>query len=237
MSFNLRRAEDTTPDTPSEMPGIISATAINKLSMIFARAVDESWTPADVKAACRQVSLLSYQSSIDAAGKYGAGTCSDPEDFAHNCPWNDWTPPSKSRLRFLEAAAARSSETVSERRSRRVRVHITASENVNSPAVIAFVTREVNNEGTLVLIFRRGAEILGYPLILQKITMLSDPADRRIITLRVATPDGCMPPIYLRFEDDKRRLSFEAFLEQEHSSHSPAPPSVCEACTSSSFSS
>jgi len=59
MSFNLRIAEDSgkTPDTPSEMPGrtltkpgIISATAINKLNMIFARVTHESWTLADVKA-------------------------------------------------------------------------------------------------------------------------------------------------------------------------------------------
>lgn len=137
MSFNLRIAEDTTPDIPSEMPGrtltkpgIISATAINKLNMIFARVMHESWTLADLKAACRQVSLLSYRSSIDAACNYGAGTSSDSEGFAHKCPWNEWTPPSKSRQCSL-----------------------------------AFVTREVNTEGTLVLIFRRGAEILGYPLI------------------------------------------------------------------------
>ena len=97
------------------------------------------------------------------------------------------------------------------------------------------VTREVNTEGTLVLIFRRGAEILGYPLI--KNNDVVRPADRRIITLTVATPDGCMPPIYLRFEDDKRRLSFEAFLEQVHSYHSPGSPGVCESFTLSSFSS
>ena len=177
MSFNLRIAADTTPDTPSEMPGIISATAINKLNMIFARVVHESWTLTDVKAACRQVSLLSYRSSIDVACNYGAGTSSDSEDLA----------------------AARSSETVSERVSRCMRVHITASENVSSPAVMAFVTREVNTDGTLVLTFRRATEILGYPrpLILQTITILSDLADRRIITPTVATPDGCMPPIYL----------------------------------------
>ena len=82
------------------------------------------------------------------------------------------------------------------------------TQETSHTTVIAFVTREVNTDGTLVLIFRRGTEILGYPLILQRITMLSDRADRRIIILTVATPDDCMPPIYLSFEDDKRRLHY-----------------------------
>ena len=76
-----------------------------------ARAADEGWTDDDWVAAGLQASLLSFKSDHDSAEIYGHRYCPTlPEDHMHNAPWNDWTPPSKSRERFQEALANRRPE-------------------------------------------------------------------------------------------------------------------------------
>ena len=63
----------------------------------LARAARESWTEQDIKSAFLQLNLLSYSDVLDPSDT----SLSSVEflDYKHNCPWNDWIPPSKSVLR------------------------------------------------------------------------------------------------------------------------------------------
>ena len=63
------------------------------------RALRESWTAEDIRTATLQALLLTYESTTDACDKYGFRYVeSASEDYVHNCPWNDWNPPSQARL-------------------------------------------------------------------------------------------------------------------------------------------
>jgi len=90
-----------------------------------------------------QASLLSYQSSSDAEDKYGYRYInSTPSDYEHNCPWNDWTPPSKSIELFQ--ATAEASANKSDIVLRRERVHLCRETAPESDTVIGFASIETN---------------------------------------------------------------------------------------------
>jgi len=76
------------------------------------RAVRESWTHEDCIAAVYQAHLLPYRSAPDAQVALGFRYInSAPEDYTHNAPWNNWTPPSKSQAIFEAAQARHAAET------------------------------------------------------------------------------------------------------------------------------
>jgi hypothetical protein len=184
----------------------------------YERAVREKWTQEDLHAALIQGSLLSYRSHEFAARNFGCRYIdSAPEDYEHNCPWNDWTPPSESLRLFRDAAAAtpRRLDGV----ARRVRVHVHVSSSATCPGMIAFASRELNAAGKEALVVRRGQDILA-SLILRKICITSDLADRMLIMMTVATCSRIAPSpkIYLRFENDKRLESFKGLLRLAGSS-------------------
>jgi hypothetical protein len=171
----------------------------------FQRALSESWTQEDIQAAVMQGSLLSYRSHEAAADDYGFRYVeSAPEDYPHNCPWNDWTPPSESARLFQEAATTPYVDPV----SRRIRVHVVTSADTTAHAMVAFATVEMNVKGKEVLVVRRGAETLA-SLVLRRIHLTCLPEDKMLIELKVATSRSGVPSIYLRFEDVKR---LEAFI-------------------------
>jgi hypothetical protein len=178
----------------------------------YERAVREKWTQEDLHAALIQGSLLSYRSDEFAARNFGCCYIdSAPEDYAHNCPWNDWTPPSESLRMFRDAASATARRL--DGVARRVRVHVHVSSSATCPGMIAFASRELNAAGKEALVVRRGQDILA-SLILRKICITSNLADRRLIMMTVATRSHIAPSpkIYLRFENDKRLQSFKGLL-------------------------
>jgi len=180
--------------------------------------VREKWTQEDLHAALIQGSLLSYRSHEFAARNFGCCYIdSAPEDYAHNCPWNDWTPPSESLRLFRDAAAAAPQRL--DGVARRVRVHVHVSSSATCPGMIAFASRELNAAGKEALVVRRGQDVLA-SLILRKICITSDLADRRLIMMTVATHSRIAPSpkIYLRFENDKRLESFKGLLRLAGSS-------------------
>jgi hypothetical protein len=144
-----------TPPVPDDA----ESAALDCVGMIERRFWQEGWTTRDLYAALLQASLLSYQSSRDAQDKYGYRYInSTPSDYKHNCPWNDWTPPSKSIELFQ--AAAEASANKSDIVLRRVRVRLSPFETLMQSSLIAFASIEMGNSGSC-LRLRRGANILG----------------------------------------------------------------------------
>ena len=175
---------------------------------ITQRALSESWTQEDIQAAVMQSLLLSYRSYKTAAEDYGFRYVeSSPEDYTHNTPWNDWTPPSESARLFQAAATTSYVDSV----SCRIRVHVVTSSDIAAHAVVAFATVERNVQGKEALVLRRGAETLA-SRVLRRIRLTSDPEDMMVIELKVATNRPGVPSIYLRFEDVKRLEAFVAML-------------------------
>jgi hypothetical protein len=127
-----------------------------------------------------------------------------PTDYAHNCPWNDWTTPSESARLFHAATTTPHVDKV----SRRIRVHVITSPDITAHAMIAFSTVEMNVEGKEALVVRRGAETLA-SLVLSRIHLTSD---KMLIKLTVATRRQGVPSIYLLFEDVKRLNAFIIML-------------------------
>lgn len=95
----------------------------------MARAALEHWSDDDMSAALLQASLMSYRSAADAVntvtwpwnGERFRYMNSAPEEYMHNCPWNDWVPPSVS-IALFHAAAARNAAAGSTPVQSRVRV-------------------------------------------------------------------------------------------------------------------
>ena len=171
----------------------------------FQRALSERWTQEDIHAAVMQGSLLSYRSHEAATDNYGFRYVeSAPENFAHNCPWNDWTPPSESARLFHAATTTPHVDKV----SRRIRVHVITSPDITAHAMVAFATVEMNVKGKEVLVIRRGTETLA-SLVLRRIHLTSD---KMLIKLTVATRRQGVPSIYLRFEDVRRLEAFMVML-------------------------
>jgi hypothetical protein len=173
-----------------------------------ARCRAEGWNARDILAAKCQSLLLSYRSSEDAAAQHGPRYVnSSPDQYAHNCPWNDWTPPSESERRFREAAATRKVDAV----SCRVRVHLCMNHESLGDRVIAFASVETNTKGKQALVLRRGADTLASMSIgVLRIRSIS-PNNPKALALTIRG-DRNGHAICLCFENDKRVETFAAML-------------------------
>jgi hypothetical protein len=168
------------------------------------RCVAENWTAGDLAAAVYQCALLSYRSAADAEQTYGEGYVkSGPEDYAHNCPWNDWTPPSQSQALFTQATANKKPEAI----DLRVRVRVGSSSAPESATAIAFASVETNSRGNSCLVVRRGADVLSSMAIA---TLHADAVSPKLVVLTATPKKGATPaaPLCLTFEDKKRLLKF-----------------------------
>jgi hypothetical protein len=206
-------------DVASPLPTAVSAeaesAALDCVGLIERRFRQEGWTTRDLYAALLQASLLSYQSSRDAQDKYGYRYInSTPSDYTHNCPWNDWTPPSKSIELFH--AAAEASANKSDLVLRRVRVRVSPFEILVQSSLIAFASIETGNSGSPYLRLRRGANILG------SMTLSSLRAERiGDLVIGILADEGSLagvpaipttPSIYLHFENRTRVTKFCALV-------------------------
>jgi hypothetical protein len=202
------------------LPNPVPANAeLDCVGLIERRFRQEGWTTRDLYAAFLQASLLSYQSSRDAEDKYGYRYInSTPSDYEHNCPWNDWTPPSKSIELFQ--AAAEASAIKSDIVLRRVRVHLCREAAPESDTVIAFASIETNQEGTACLRLRRGAEILA-SLPVERLTVAIVCRGLLMLSTTGATeawPSLWLKPwpsMWLKFETHAKLTKFCDMLELE----------------------
>lgn len=172
------------------------------------RFMNEGWTTDDLYAALLQACLLTYRSPEDAEERYGFRYVkSAPEDYASNCPWNDWPPPSKS---LLHANLNQRSVL------KRVRVHLHREPIPESYAVIAFASVETQETGAC-LCLRRGARIMASI----SVAMLSATiVGQRLVMLATTsyTTDPAVPvaQVLLKFEDDERLRKFCDMLLEAH---------------------
>ena len=193
-------------------PADAESAALDCVGMIERRFRQEGWTTRDLYAAFLQASLLSYQSSRDAEDKYGYRYInSTPSDYEHNCPWNDWTPPSKSMDLFQAAAEATAQKC--DIVLRRVRVHLCREAAPESDTVIAFASIETNQEGTACLLLRRGAEILASLPVARLNVAIACRGLLMMLSTTGATEAG--PSLWLKFETDAKLTKFCGMLELE----------------------
>lgn len=178
-----------------------------RVDLIVRRYTTEAWTTEDLFAAMLQASLLSYRSSPDLKDKHGSRYVdSAPEDYANNCPWNDWTPPSQSAKLFADAhvkLASQPQEVVSQR----VRVRLSSEAAPDEDTLIAFASVEKNRRGRQCLLLRRGADILASMAIgtLRGTCM----PERRVLLSSTLAPGATHTPfICLKFENDQRLHKF-----------------------------
>jgi hypothetical protein len=186
---------------------------IGVVDAIERRYRGEGWTTEDLYAAFLQASLLSYKSGQISAEERRRSSWnqiwnqdgrryvnSAPTDYAHNCPWNDWTPPSESHRLFQAAQADRRPEPI----ERRVRVRVCLSPD--SQECIAFASVEVDATSARALVLRRGKDILAH-IPVASFLISQDPAQHRIIRLSTVVPCSMFMSLYL---EDARRV--DAFL-------------------------
>ena len=196
---------------PNPVPDDGGSAALDCVDLIERRFRQEGWTTRDLYAVFLQSCLLSYRSSRDAEDKYGHRYInSTPSDYTHNCPWNDWTPPSKSIEHFQAAAEAsvHKSDTV----LRRVRVHLCHEAALESDTVIAFASIETNQEGSSCLCLRRGDEIMSS----LSVTTLSVTIVGRVrLVLSTIGATEALPSLWLKFETDARLAKFCDMLQLE----------------------
>ena len=205
---------DAASNPPTTVPADAESAALDCVGMIERRFRQEGWTTRDLYAAFLQASLLSYKSSGDAADKYGYRYInSTPSDYEHNCPWNDWTPPSKSIELFQ--AAAEASANKSDIVLRRVRVHLCREAAPESDTVIAFASIETNQEGTTCLLLRRGAEILASLPVARLSVAIACRGLLIALTLSTNGATEAGPSLWLKFETDAKLTKFCGMLELE----------------------
>ena len=200
---------DVASTLPTPVPADAESAALDCVGLIERRFRQEGWTTRDLYAAFLQASLLSYQSSWDAEDKYGYRYInSTPSDYAHNCPWNDWTPPSKSIELFQ--AAAEASANKPDIVLRRVRVHLCREAAPESDTVIAFASIETNQESTTCLSLRRGAEILSsLPIARLSVAIVG----RGLLVLSTIGATEALLSLWLKFETDAKLTKFCDMLE------------------------
>jgi len=199
---------DVAGPLPTPEPADAESAALDCVDLIQRRFRQEGWTTRDLYAAFLQASLLSYRSSRDSKDKYGDRYInSAPSDYEHNCPWNDWTPPSKSIELFQ--AAAEANANMPDIVLRRVRVHL-FREAAETDTVIAFASIETNQEGTTCLRLRRGADILvSVPVATLSVAIV----DRGLLVLSTIGATGALPSLWLKFETNVRLTKFCDMLE------------------------
>ena len=192
---------------------VVTTMSLAIVDRILSRAAQENWTADDVLSAYYQCSLLSYRYK-DTETRGPRYVSSLPEDYVHNCPWNDWTPPSKSAKIFERANANRTSDA-GDAVLRRVRVHVVASASADEKRLIAFATIEKNAMGQELLVLRRGTDVLA-SLILRRIDVRPNPTERmvRTVSMKVAQKATMQSVLstYLRFEDETRLYAFDAMI-------------------------
>ena len=186
--------------------------ALSIVDEIHRRSHREGWTTGDLYAGFLQSSLLSYRSSQsnnnDQERMFPPWNQCAPENYAHNCPWNDWTPPSKSRHLFQAAQAKRKAEPAEQR----VRVHVCLSPDSKAKGekiMVAFASVEVRADNSKNFLLRRGSEILAH-LPLASIRISQDPTRCRIFRLSTITPSSVS--VFLYLEDAQRVNAFLALL-------------------------
>lgn len=119
----------------------------------------------------------------------------------HNCPWNDWNPPSKSSLLFEQAAA----NWVPSSFDQRVRAHVSVAVDEASKTLLAFAFIENNGRGNMSLVIRRGAGVLTSMAVS---TVQAQIVGQRKVVLSITPDTGPSPSLYLTFEDDTRLVKF-----------------------------
>ena len=209
--------------TGSDFDGYAAANAV------AARVEAEGWDVHDIRTALLQSSLLSYQSqSISAEDRaqsrwnqvwnpHGQRYVeSSPADYEHNCPWNNWTPPSQSRRLFeaARAANARAGGASGVHARVRVRVHMALSVNsreLRETLLIAFATVEVNEHGANSLVLRRGSEMLAC-MPLHAISVRQEPTRERIFCVTALCPTDVSPCLYINIENERRLSAFVALF-------------------------
>jgi hypothetical protein len=196
---------------PSPVPADAENGALDHVDVIERRYRQEGWTTRDLYAAFLQASLLSYRSSGDAKDKYGNRYVnSAPSDYQHNCPWNNWTPPSKSVELFQ--AAAESSANKTDLVLQRVRVHMCREAAPASDTVVAFAFIETNHKGTTCLRLRRGAEILAsWPVATLRVAIVG----RGLVVLSTSGATEALPSQWLKFETEARLTKFCDMLKRQ----------------------
>jgi hypothetical protein len=201
---------DVASPLPTPEPADAESAALDCVDLIQRRFRQEGWTTRDLYVAFLQACLLSYRSSRDAEDKYGYRYIkSTPSDYEHNCPWNDWTPPSKSTELFQ--AAAEASANMSDIVLRRVRVHL-YREAAEGDTVIAFASIETNQEGTTCLRLRRGADILAsLPVATLSVAIV----DQGLLVLSTTGAIDAWTSLWLKFETNARITKFCDMLELE----------------------
>ena len=185
-----------------------------RVDAIEARYRSESWTSGDLYSALLQASLLSYRSADDSGRMYGVDRYVNnaPEMYVHNCPWNDWTPPSKSLQLFHAAAVNKKTDDILQQR---VRMRLCNDMRPESPTLIVFVSVEADAKGVKCLRFRRGAEVLASVSVAALEATVMGTCH---MTLSPSNPckaqhakDPCSlktRAVCLRFEDDRRLAKF-----------------------------
>jgi len=188
---------------------------ISVVEAIERRYGSEGWTTEDLYAAFLQASLLSYQSAEVSAEERLRSHWnqifnqdgrryikSAPTDYAHNCPWNDWTPPSVSHRLFQVAQASRRPEPIEQR----VRVRVCLSPDIQEcrlcreKMLVAFASVVDVNAKAFVL--RRGCEILAH-IPVASLRISQDAAEHRILRLSTVMPSSISMCLYV---EDARRV-------------------------------
>jgi hypothetical protein len=185
--------------------------------VIEERALHESWTGKDIQLATMQALLLSYVSTPRAAHQYGVRYVdSAPQDYRHNCPWNDWVPPSKTGLWTpLPRAVLDRVRVIMCTSPRHIPVDFnfslaTRPENTASRSfVIAFASVDESSDGSRVLCLRRGSDILA-SLCLSKLCCKF--SKHSVWLSSKVTQPIRMPKVCLRFDTESRRSKFEAMV-------------------------
>ena len=195
-------------DEPDGMDALaapdLNVDAGDVVSAIIERYRSEAWTVLDLYAAMLQASLLSYRSSESAADIYGDRYVdSSPSFYAHNCPWNDWTPPSKSTQLFEEANKSARIDPV----SKRVRVHVCRTvDGKVERCLLAFASVEGRSTQTKCLVLRRGTEVLA-SFNVDKLKAWS--VGERLVSLTTCShPDHSTQLVCLWFETCERLAKF-----------------------------
>jgi hypothetical protein len=152
------------------------------------RAAAEGWTHDDCVAAMFQFSLLSFMSQTD----------NGMERYLHNAPWNDWIPPSQSRMRFQAAQANRTPA----QHERCVRARLCSVDNLGLSRVV-FATVRKNASAQMCLCLRRGADVLA----LMEIEVL-DAVHVGNRLIRLSPSGGHFPTVFLSFDNDSRVTKF-----------------------------
>ena len=186
------------------------------------RAIREGWSTADVEAAVCQASLLSYRSQRDdvamlewpgPGGENFRYVPSEPEKYLHNCPWNDWLPPSVSQALFDEAAVrnAAAGETPIQRR---VRCRLSPWKSSHGAQLVAFASVEEGSAGDPCLTLRRGGDIIA---IMTLASLRSDVARDKVLGL---SPNAFDPKdvkvrqhmVYVHFDTVERMAKFTRLI-------------------------